>query len=30
MAIISNYKKHIKLSDRIKIENGLNNGFSLI
>ena len=29
MANISNYKKHTKLSERIKIENGLNNGNSL-
>ena len=29
MATISNYKKHTKLSERIKIENGLNNGYSL-
>lgn len=28
MATISNYKKHTKLSERIKIENGLNNGLS--
>ena len=29
MANISNYKKHTKLSERIKIENGLNNSNSL-
>ena len=29
MASISNYNKHTTLSERIKIENGLNNGWSL-
>ena len=28
MATVSNYNKHTKLSERIKIENGLNNGLS--
>ncbi|MEG0026312.1 MAG: helix-turn-helix domain-containing protein [Bacilli bacterium] len=28
MATISNYKKHLKLSERIKIESSLNNDFS--
>lgn len=28
MATISNYRKHTKLSERIKIENGLNNAYS--
>ena len=28
MTTISNYKKHLKLSERIKIENALNNNIS--